>query len=169
MRNVRRYYLENAEYFITIVTKHRRRLFLNQQNIEILKEAFHLTYNRFPFTMRAYVFLPEHLHVFIQPKMNSKDISAIVGITKRTFTQSFYEYHSEFKEKQLWQPRFHDHIIRDEDDLQNHFDYRHFNPVKHNLVKKPEEYPHSTFKKFLQSGEYDELGWGHFEPENINR
>uniref|UniRef100_UPI003703D2F1 transposase n=1 Tax=Neisseria meningitidis TaxID=487 RepID=UPI003703D2F1 len=34
----------------------------------------------------------------------------------------------------LWQKRFWEHTIRDEADFACHFDYLHFNPVKHGYV-----------------------------------
>lgn len=40
------------------------------------------------------------------------------------------------KETKIWQRRFWEHRIRDERDFEKHVDYVHFNPVKHNLVRK---------------------------------
>jgi putative transposase len=34
----------------------------------------------------------------------------------------------------MWQNRFWDHIIGDQEDLNRHIDYVHFNPVKHGYV-----------------------------------
>ncbi len=166
MRNLRRYYLANAEYFITIATHNRVPLFLNPGNIDLLKEAFRQTIVRTPFSMRAFVFLPDHLHTLIRPRARAEDISMIVGITKRTFTKSFYGINPSKKGTKLWQSRFYDHIIRDNVDLKRHLDYIHFNPVKHGLVARPEEYSHSSFSKFLAESEY-EIGWGHVEPKKI--
>ncbi|MFH1235368.1 MAG: hypothetical protein V1685_00315, partial [Parcubacteria group bacterium] len=59
----------------------------------------------------------------------------------------------------LWQTSFHDHIIRDQRDLYAHFDYIHYNPVKHRYVSKPEDWQWSSFRTFLRKGYY-EKGWG---------
>lgn len=59
----------------------------------------------------------------------------------------------------VWQNRFWDHIIRDQDDIKNHLNYIHFNPVKHSLVTDPFEYKQSSFAKYLKEGYY-QLGWG---------
>ena len=40
------------------------------------------------------------------------------------------------KEFYLWQRRFWEHQIRDEADYHHHFDYIHYNPVKHGWVKR---------------------------------
>jgi putative transposase len=37
-------------------------------------------------------------------------------------------------EYDLWQRRYWEHLIRDDDDLARHVDYIHYNPVKHGLV-----------------------------------
>ncbi|MCZ6819221.1 MAG: hypothetical protein O7G31_06980 [Calditrichaeota bacterium] len=91
MKNVRRYYIVNAEYFITVVTKHRRNLFANEKNMRLLKATFRDARNRVPFLLSAFVFLPDRLHMWIRPLARPEDISAIVGIVKRTFAKSFVD------------------------------------------------------------------------------
>ena len=41
------------------------------------------------------------------------------------------------REKKIWQKRFWEHLIRDEEDFQRCFDYIHYNPVKHGYVNRP--------------------------------
>jgi putative transposase len=36
----------------------------------------------------------------------------------------------------LWQRRYWEHTIRDDEDFERHVDYIHFNPVKHGLVSR---------------------------------
>ncbi len=48
-------------------------------------------------------------------------------------------------ERGIWQRRYWEHMIRDEDDYNKHMNYIHFNPVKHGLVKGVKDWPHSTF------------------------
>ena len=38
-------------------------------------------------------------------------------------------------ESTIWQRRFWEHMIRDEDDLRRQMDYLHFNPLKHVFYK----------------------------------
>lgn len=45
----------------------------------------------------------------------------------------------------FWQKGFWDHVIRDEADFQRHLDYIHYNPVKHGLVQRPEDWPYSSY------------------------
>ena len=54
----------------------------------------------------------------------------------------------------IWQRRFWEHQIRDEKDLQHHVDYIHYNPVKHGLVQNVENWPWSTYHKYVKEGFY---------------
>jgi putative transposase len=58
------------------------------------------------------------------------------------------------REVALWQRRFWEHQIRDESDLQRHFNYIHYNPVKHGLVKTVDEWQFSTYHKYKKKGWY---------------
>jgi len=53
-----------------------------------------------------------------------------------------------------------------ENDFKRHMDYIHYNPVKHGITLKPEEYRYSSFNKWVKEGFY-EKGWGHTEPEDL--
>src|SRR5437667_3305593 len=48
------------------------------------------------------------------------------------------------KERGVWQRRFWEHTVKDESDLERHFDYIHYNPVKHGLVESPRDWPYSS-------------------------
>jgi len=52
----------------------------------------------------------------------------------------------------LWQRRFWEHTIRDERDFDRHVDYIHFNPVKHALVRRVCDWPHSSFHRYVREG-----------------
>ena len=55
-------------------------------------------------------------------------------------------------ERGIWQRRFYEHIIRDERGLQNHIDYVHINPVKHGYVERVQDWPHSSFHRYVREG-----------------
>src|SRR5262249_8351650 len=63
------------------------------------------------------------------------------------------------REKGIWQRRYWEHAIRDEADLARHIDYIHFNPVKHGLVSRACDWPHSSFHRYV-ARELLPLDWG---------
>jgi putative transposase len=58
------------------------------------------------------------------------------------------------REATLWQRRFLEHRIRNEDDFSSHVDYIHHNPVKHGLVNNAAAWPYSTIHRYLKNGQY---------------
>jgi len=63
------------------------------------------------------------------------------------------------RESTIWQRRFWEHLIRDEDEYRAYMDYVHYNPVKHGYVRRVIEWPYSTFHRYVQLGIYPE-NWG---------
>ena len=68
------------------------------------------------------------------------------------------------REKGIWQRRFWEHTIRDENDLNKHLDYIHYNSYKHYQIA-PKEWEYSSFKKFVNNGFY-EINWCNLEDKN---
>ncbi len=54
----------------------------------------------------------------------------------------------------IWQRRFWEHTIRDDDDYRHHIDYVHWNPVKHGLVNNVADWPYSSFHRYVKAGLY---------------
>ena len=54
----------------------------------------------------------------------------------------------------IWQQRFWEHLIRDDNDYSAHMDYLHFNPVKHRLVKTVNDWPWSSFHRLANEDIY---------------
>jgi len=171
MSDYRRYYLPNHFVFITVVTHNRNDILI--KNVELLRHCMLKTKEKFVFDIFAIVVLPNHFHIIIKPE-NIEEFSVIIGSIKRRFTKSLDEKFKDMdiseskikrKEKGVWQRRFYEHLIRSEKDLHNHLDYIHFNPVKHGYIQNVKDWKYSSFKKFVNLGNYD-INWGSF-PDDI--
>jgi len=55
-------------------------------------------------------------------------------------------------ERGLWQRRFWEHLIVDENDLQRHMDYVHINPAKHGHAVRASEWPYSSIHRYIRQG-----------------
>jgi len=55
-------------------------------------------------------------------------------------------------ERGIWQRRFWEHLIRDEADYARHVEYCTINPVKHGLVTRVRDWPHSSFHRDVRRG-----------------
>lgn len=66
------------------------------------------------------------------------------------------------REKGIFQRRYWEHTIKDEEELNNQINYIHYNPVKHDLVNQVKDWQYSSFHKFVKQGLY-ENDWGSIE------
>ncbi|MFK5970962.1 MAG: transposase [Candidatus Marithrix sp.] len=134
--------------------------YLLTENIELLRYAFRKTKQQHPFKIDAIVILPEHLHCILTLPLNDNDFSGRWRMIKKTFSKQLpkTEYLSNTRikrnERGIWQRRFWEHLIHDEQDYKQHIDYIHFNPVKHGWVTKVINWKYSSFHLFLQRGIY---------------
>jgi putative transposase len=162
---IRRLYVPDALYFITGVTKDRRPILAEAADMELFRVTMREAKEYYPFTMRAYVFLPDHFHLLIfVPK--TTNVSKLLQSIKRNYSRNYTVRHQLEEPVRLWQRGFWDHVVRDEGDFVNHFHYIHYNPVKHGYVMRPEDWPHSSYGEYVRR-EWYEIGWGHNEPEHL--
>ncbi len=165
MPNYHRYYPNGHPVFATIVTYQRHAWLTSDANVQLLLSSIHLVKEKYPFRHIAHVILPDHVHWLFEPDGDA-NFSKIISAVKRSVTWRMKENGERNTISPLWQKRFYDHIIRDQEDLGRHLDYIHFNPVRHGVVKRVGEYPHSSFAEWLKRGAYDPE-WGDMEPERI--
>jgi putative transposase len=169
MANYRRARTPGGTFFFTVVTYRRRLLFNTQESRDILREVIQDVRQRHPFTIDSWVLLPEHIHcIWTLPEENF-DFSMRWSLIKSGFSKrakTLYhidEWMNDSKQKHrettIWQRRFWEHQIRDEDEYQVYMDYIHFNPVKHGLVKRVIDWPYSTFHRYVRLGIYPD-NWG---------
>jgi putative transposase len=164
-----RNYLPGGTYFFTVVTQDRRAILTTASSRKHLRTAIQCELQRAPFTQVAIALLPEHLHTVWSLSEGDADYSIRWKRIKQRFTRSFLADGGEeaettanrkkHQERGVWQPRFWEHTVRDEDDLERCINYIHYNPVKHGLVERVCDYPWSTFHDYVKSGVYS-LDWG---------
>ena len=119
--------------------------------------------------MFASVLLPDHLHCVWTLPRGDDDYSTRWRQIKEEFTREFLKAggtegpptrtRRKHRERSVWQRRFWEHTVWDEDDLKRCVDYIHWNPVKHGYVARPGEWQWSTFAEFVKSGDYPP-NWG---------
>ncbi len=164
MTEYRRAWSPGATWFFTVVLANRQsRLLIN--GIEELRTAFRYVQYSHPFKTIAMVVLPEHLHVIWTLPPDDTDYAMRWRLLKTEFSRRIPKGEprrpSQINkgERGIWQRRYWEHLVRNEDDLQRHVDYIHFNPVKHGHVQRVQDWPYSTFHRYVEKG-WLPLDWG---------
>ena len=164
MTEYRRAGIPGVTSFFTVNCVKRKENSILTENIDILREAFSSVKKEHPFEINAIVVLPEHLHCIWTLPQNDSDSGTRWGLIKANFSRHIpkTERRSDSRQKRgergIWQRRFWEHIIRDEEDYSRHIDYIYWNPVKHGWVKQVRDWPHSSFFKHVDRGIYP-LDW----------
>lgn len=166
MSNYRRAYIPGGIYFFTVVTFDRAPIFINEGRVEVLRQAFRKVMAAHPFQVDAMVVLPEHLHCIWRMPEGDADYSSRWREIKKAASRQISTTTNNRNERMVWQRRFWEHTIRDEEDWRKHVDYIHYNPVKHGLSSRPGEWRWSSFSHAVTKGWYEE-SWGAGEPATI--
>jgi putative transposase len=164
MPEFRRFFIPGGMFFFTLVTAGRAHLFLSEEACALLGDCLRATKRDRPFRVVAIVLLPDHLHMIWSLPRGDADFSTRIAAVKARFTREWLAQggcesqvpggQSQQRRRGIWQARFMEHAIRDEDDLIHHVDYIHYNPVKHGWVRCPVDWPYSSFHRYVRSGDY---------------
>jgi putative transposase len=167
MVNYRRRFQPGGCYFFTVVTFDRSPWLCLDWARRLLRVALVQVRRARPFTIEAFVLLPDHLHCLWRLPEGDADYPTRWQQIKRFLSQhrdlswplpELSESRIARKEISLWQRRFWEHTIREASDWRRHCDYIHYNPVKHGLCLAPKLWPYSSFHRFVKKGLY-ELDW----------
>jgi putative transposase len=169
MSDYRRYFVPGGTYFFSIATYHRQPLFADKQNVQRLRNAVAFVKKEMPFEICAAAILPDHMHFLWSLPSGDVAYSKRIGRMKVEFTRALRGVaalpsglsHSRLKrhESDVWQRRFWEHTVDDEEDFDRLFDYIHYNPVKHGLASCPHQWEASSFHHWVSKGVCDQH-WG---------
>jgi len=164
MSRYRRANIEGGTLFFTVTLADRSSDVL-VRHIDHLRHIYLSVQQRWAFETVAICVLPDHIHAIWQLPPSDCNFSVRWSLIKRGFSRGLPVDPDRTpskiakRERGLWQRRFWEHAIRDDADLQRHIDYIHFNPVKHGLVGRACDWPHSSFKRYVAHGILP-LDWG---------
>ena len=161
--NYKRIFVPNSYVHLIIASYNRKEIFI--ENIELLRNSFKNAKQYFDFEIVAICVLPNHIHMILNPR-NICEYPKIITSVKYYFSHNYnvgvetptYGYVNK-GEKGVFQRRYFEHTICSQEELNNHINYIHYNPVKHNYVQNVNDWEYSTFHKFVEDNFYDK-NWG---------
>jgi putative transposase len=174
MSDYRRYFVPGGTFFFTLITARRAHLFADGGARRLLGHLTRCCFRKYPVDVIAVVLLPDHLHTLWALPPGDARYSLRWSWIKGNFSRQWLasracgqpRVKSPEGRRSVWQRRFWEHTIRDEDDLEAHFDYIHYNPVKHGYVTRPRDWRWSSFHRWVARGHYD-IRWGGIEPPAV--
>ena len=142
---------EGAVYHVTARGNERNKVFFTKADYRKFKEYLREGQTKYGFILHCYVLMTNHYHLLIETP--EKNLSRIMH-----YLNSSYTTYINIKRKRsghLFQGRYKAILVDRDSYLLELSKYLHLNPVRANMVARPEEYPHSSYSAYI--GESDGL------------
>jgi len=162
MSQYARSWIPGGTFSFTVVTASREKIFALEENRKLLRAAYAGVANERPFKTEAICLLPEHVHCVWTMPPGDSDYPMRWKMIKERFSKAYLPRggkeaaRSDSKERRgergVWQRRYWEHTVRDEEDFARLCDCIHYNPVKHGVARCPHQWPHSSFRRFVVQG-----------------
>jgi len=184
--NYRRVFIQNSFVHIIILSYKRKHIFINNINLLIqafenakkyfsfdiiaicvLPDHIHIILNpvdineyprivtsvKYYFSRNYYVGVETPTYNNVETPTYNKECK--LGFQPNSIIKPTYGYVNK-GEKGIFQRRYYEHTITSQEELNNHIDYIHYNPVKHGYVERVKDWEYSSFHRFVKNGFYDE-------------
>ncbi|MEX2158311.1 MAG: tryptophan synthase subunit beta [Dehalococcoidia bacterium] len=125
-------------YSVTITTAKRQKAFVSQAIVAEVHEALTEAAALHDFEIRAYCFMPDHLHLL----MEGSEGSSLIRMVKRFKQLSAHRYRN-WVGRSLWQRSYYDHLLGSDEEAGRAAGYIWDNPVVAGLVDDRSEHPFS--------------------------
>ena len=158
-KKCRRYDTPGDAHELTFSCYHRQGFLVRQRTCDWLVESVDRARKKYCFSLWAYVFMPEHVHILICPQEEVYSIAKLLQSIKQPVSQKAIAYlkknnpdgleklatGQKYREYRFWQDGGgYDVNVVKEKTIINCVRYIHFNPVRRGLVDSPEQWYYSS-------------------------
>ena len=132
-------YRGQYRYFITLRSHDFKHRFVRRDIVFTAIQFLEDVAKQTSFTIWAYCFMPDHLHLLVEGKSAGADMRRFVTLFKQKTGYWFSRTYS----SKLWAPNYYEHVLRNEEDTPAVARYIFRNPVRQGLVDDYASYPYS--------------------------
>ena len=145
-------FVSGASYMITASTYQKRPHIHSDERKTQWTKALRFVLDKEGWLLVAGVVLSNHYHLLLRaPDTGAQRLSAMIASLHR-FTARQWNAADHTPGRSVWW-NYWDTCLTNEASYFARVNYIHYNPVKHGLVSRPELYPFSTYRMWLESWE----------------
>ena len=145
-------FVANTLYMLTASIYQKACLMESPQRKEEWRDAFHEAAKIYDWQIVAWTVLHNHYHAIVRSPEHAGNLSKFVN-SYHKYTARKWNHGDGMNGRKVWW-NYWDSCIRSEHDYYSRLKYVFWNPVKHGLVERPEDYNFSNYKGYLNSGAY---------------
>lgn len=138
-----RFSARNQEYLVTTVCRSRRPLFRNPDNCYKLADELRHQQQSGNLEWLAWIIMPDHFHGLLR-LTDRRSLSDVMREIKGRSARAIGD--------RIWQPGFHDHALRFEEDRRTAAQYILANPVRSRIVESLRDYPF-WYCRWMETGD----------------
>jgi len=148
-------YVGLQRYLLTFCTAHRRCLFVEPELVDLVLAQILQASDGHGMAILAYCFMPDHLHLLVEGCSEAADARAFVHLAKQRSGHAVGKRYG----VRLWQPSYHDRVLRDDDATLSVARYVLENPVRGGLAASPLDYPFCGSCRFSRAQMLEAACW----------
>lgn len=150
--------------FVSLYTRHREPLLKGEDAKRLLLEKLGETKKQFHLVIVAYVVLDDHVHLLFT-SLPGNECSAIVNSLRASFQRELRKGGSsdEDTQVQVWEHGLKMRTLMSKEELRDHLDFIHYDPVRHGHVQRAGDYRWSSLAKRMAEGHYPH-DWAELAP-----
>jgi len=137
---LKRYQQARCLHFITFSCYRREPLLATARARDAFEAELERVRRWYGFYVSGYVVMPEHVHLLVS-EPERKQLSVVIQMLKQIVSRKLRRP----GERQFWQTRYYDFPVSSETKRLEKLHYIHQNPVKRELVKRPDDWKWSSF------------------------
>ncbi len=143
---------EGAFYHVTSRGNERKEIFSGPKDYERFKHYLREAQDKYDFLLHGYVLMTNHYHLILET--NKANLHQIMHYLNGSYTTYFNLRNG--RSGHLFQGRYKGIVVDVDNYLLELSCYLHLNPVRAGMVKRPEEYAHSSYRSFIGLGKKKE-------------
>ncbi|MBI3959146.1 MAG: hypothetical protein HY328_10075 [Chloroflexi bacterium] len=158
-------HFHKGSVFVILTGVQGERVFGRAETANLLRSVLREVRQDVPFTMQAWVILPNQSSLLLHPNA-AQGADEIVRRVRHRYARDYAQLMGSPVEMVVWEQRFALESVPEVETFALRMDTVHYAPVRHGLVKRPEEWVQSSYGAWVERGLY-KLGWGWSEPERL--
>ena len=141
-------YADDTDYFVTSSVLYREHWLSPKTHKSHIQKQLLTIAPHYGLTIKTWVILNNHYHLLFRLK-KGKNLSRFFKHLHGQTSTNFNMWDKQLG-RQFWY-NYWDRCIRDEGDYWRHFNYIHYNPLKHGYVKYLRDWPYSSLFHYLET------------------
>lgn len=144
MPRMARVFIDNACQHITARSHRETGVFQDEEDFVSYLKLIHRYKLEHGCLIYAYCIMDNHVHLILESPCGLKAMSAFMHKVSQSYAMKFNHKYNTIGH--LWQNRYKNYIILKNEYLINAISYIEYNPVRAEIVSRPEDYPWSSYR-----------------------